>query len=86
MQVSLTVCGIVKTTGYIRLGPYMPDIILLKQEIEYELMGDQVIDPRTYPSNQNPIPDQLMFPYTQFCLWCTGQSMVSFAVVANCRI
>ena len=62
MQVSLTVCGINKTTGYIRLGPYMPDIILLKQEIEYELVGGQVTDPRTYSGDQNPISDQLMFP------------------------
>ena len=31
-----------KTTGYIRLGPHMPDIILVKQEMDYELTGDQV--------------------------------------------
>ena len=31
-----------KTTGYIRLGPHMTDIILVKQEIDYELTGEQV--------------------------------------------
>lgn len=43
MQVIVTVCGITKTTGYIRLGPHMPDIILVKQEMEYQLTGDQVL-------------------------------------------
>ena len=80
------VCGINKTTGYVRLGPYMPDIILLKQQVEYELMGAQVIDPRRHASHQKSVLDQLMFPYTKLCLWCTGQGVVSIAVVANCRI
>ncbi len=43
MQVIVTVCGVTKTTGYIRLGPHMPDIILVKQEMEYQLTGDQVL-------------------------------------------
>ena len=43
MQISVTVAGCTKTTGYIRLGPRMPDIILVKQEVEYQLTGDQVI-------------------------------------------
>ena len=43
MQVIVTVCGITKTTGYIRLGPHMPDSILVKQEMEYQLTGDQVL-------------------------------------------
>ena len=44
MQISVTVAGCTKTTGYIRLGPHMPDIILVKQEVEYQLTGDQVIN------------------------------------------
>ena len=43
MQISVTVAGCTKTTGYIRLGPHMPDIILIKQEVEYQLTGDQVL-------------------------------------------
>ena len=35
-------CSTTKTTGYIRLGPHMPDIILVKQEMDYELTGEQV--------------------------------------------
>ena len=42
LQVVVTVCGMTKTTGYIRLGPHMPDIILVKQEMDYELTGEQV--------------------------------------------
>ncbi len=43
VQISVTVAGCTKTTGYIRLGPHMPDIILVKQEVEYQLTGDQAI-------------------------------------------
>ncbi len=46
MQISVTVAGCTKTTGYIRLGPHMPDIILVKQEVEYQLTGDQVQPPQ----------------------------------------
>ena len=42
LQVVVTVCGMTKTTGYIRLGPHLPDIILVKQEMDYELTGEQV--------------------------------------------
>ena len=42
LQVNVTVAGCTKTTGYIRLGPHMPDIILVKQEVEYQVTGDQV--------------------------------------------
>ncbi|CAL5221943.1 g4219 [Coccomyxa viridis] len=42
LQISVTVAGCTKTTGYIRLGPHMPDIILVKQEVEYQLTGDQI--------------------------------------------
>ena len=42
LQVVVTVCGMTKTTGYIRLGPHLPDIVLVKQEMDYELTGEQV--------------------------------------------
>ncbi len=49
MQISVTVAGCTKTTGYIRLGPHMPDIILVKQEVEYQVTGDQVINLKGQP-------------------------------------